>query len=121
MTASKKLSSYFKFSESPITISIVLSSFLSFILSIPTSNIPLLMSNPIIFLAFVLTIAIAKSPVPVATSKINDGFLDFNIFTIFFLHETSIPNEITRLSMSYSFEILLNIFSTWLFLDKSLF
>ena len=55
---------------------------------------------------------IAKSPVPVATSKIVDGFLDFNIFTIFFLQDISIPNEITRFSMSYSFEILSNIFST---------
>jgi hypothetical protein len=57
------------FSESPKIISMVFESSLSQFSSISTS-IPAEMSNPIIFFGIRLCQQIAKSPVPVAISKI---------------------------------------------------
>ena len=51
---------------------------------------------PMISVAFVSVSAMAKSPVPVATSKIFLGFLGKSIATTFFLHLMSIPPVITR-------------------------
>ena len=100
VTASKELSSNTKFSLSPTTISIILLRFLSFTLSLPTANMPGEMSRPIIFLAPVLTSAMAKSPVPVAISNIDSGCSFFNISTTFLRHLMSMPNEITRFKPS---------------------
>jgi hypothetical protein len=65
----------------------------------PTSSIPADMSKPI-FSAFVSAINIAKSPVPVAMSKIVLGFAASTILALF-LHLISMPKEITRFKLSY--------------------
>ena len=98
--ASKVLSSKGIFSESARIISILLESFFASILFLPTASIPAEISKPIIFFALVEAIKIAKSPVPVAMSKIDSGLVLVTNSSTFLRHLMSIPKEIIRFSPS---------------------
>ena len=57
------------------------------------SNMPCEISKPMISVAEVVANKIAKSPVPVAISKIVEGFLTATILRIFCFHFASVPKE----------------------------
>ena len=88
------------FSESPKTNSTVFSIPFFLIFCFPISSMPLLMSSPMMVLALVSVRLMAKSPVPVAISRMFSGFLSLTIATTFFRHDMSIPKDITRFNPS---------------------
>ena len=92
--ASKVLSVKGISSESPTIISILSDKLAFAIFSLPTSNIPSEISKPTILSGANLDIIKAKSPVPVAMSKICFGLFLPTIFTTFLRHLISIPREI---------------------------
>src|SRR5690606_24521070 len=106
-----------KRSESPNCTSILSCSFRFAIFSFATFNIPWEISTPIILSGFkIFKDSNAKSPVPVATSKINLGLMLSKDLMAFLRQITSIYKKNKLFKISYVPEILSNIVVTYCFL-----
>ena len=100
VTASKVASAKGNCSLSPCTKFMRFESCFLAIFSRPTASIPSEMSNPVIFTSGIVVSAIAKSPVPVATSNTVEGLISATFWTTNLRHFTSDPQEITRFKPS---------------------